>query len=183
MNTYISILRGINVGGKHLIKMDALRAMYEKIGLKEVSSYVQSGNVIFVTKKTETHLLATKISDQIELDFGLDVPVFVLSVETLRRIVESNPLAKNTKLNPSFLHVTFLSSTLENIDLEVIEQYRKIDEEFSLSDEAVYLYCPSGYGKTKLTNNFLEKKLQVRATTRNWKTTNELLKMTAQIHV
>lgn len=181
MTTYISILRGINVSGHKLIKMDALRKSYEKLGFRNVTTYVQSGNVIFTERKTEPDKLEQKISRQIKKDFGFEVPVIVLTVDKLNQIIDNNPFLKAADTDPIFLHVTFLSSKPNHYDRKTIEDRKQNGEEIHFSDSAVYLYCPHGYGRSKLSNNFLETKLKVRATTRNWKTTNELLKLAASI--
>ena len=181
MLTYISILRGINVSGQKIIKMDALRKMYENLGFRSVKTYAQSGNVIFKSKDLKIAGLEQTISRQIKKDFGFDVPVFVLTIDKLKKIIENSPFSKDFSKDASFLHVTFLSSKPESFEREVIETKRSSKEEISFSDDAVYLYCPDGYGISKLSNNFLETKLKVGATTRNWKTTNELLKIAQEI--
>ena len=181
MTTYISILRGINVSGQKLIKMDALRKMYENLGFQSVKTYVQSGNVIFKSKDFKIAGLEQTISRQIKKDFGFDVPVIVLTIDKLKKIIENSPFSKDLSKDASFLHVTFLSSKPKSFEREVIETKRSNKEEISFSDDAVYLYCPDGYGISKLSNNFLETKLKVGATTRNWKTTNELLKIAQEI--
>ena len=177
MTIYISILRGINVSGQKLIKMDALRKMYESLGFHNVTTYLQSGNVIFTSNDIELCQLEQRISLQIEKDFGFDVPVIVFTFDKLKYIIENNPFTKEPDKDPASLHVTFLSSKPDNFDPKAIENKKQDGEEISFSDNAVYLYCPNGYGRTKLTNNFLEAKLKVVATTRNLKTTNELLKI------
>lgn len=177
MTTYISILRGINVSGQKLIKMNALRKSYENLGFNSVTTYVQSGNVIFTGNKVKTDELAQIIIRQIEKDFGFDVPVIVLTFDNLKQIIDSNPFLSHSDKDTTFLHVTFLSSNPQKIDIYTIEEKKQSGEEISISDNAVYLYCPNGYGKSKLSNSFLETKLKVGATTRNWKTTNELLKI------
>jgi uncharacterized protein (DUF1697 family) len=96
-------------------------------------------------------------------------------------VVDNNPFVINPDKDPAFLHVTFLSAKPAKYDSSVIETKKQEGEEISFTDEAVYLYCPNGYGRTKLNNNFLESKLKVTATTRNWKTANELLKMAQEI--
>jgi uncharacterized protein (DUF1697 family) len=184
--------------------MDALRKSYESLGFHDVVAYLQSGNIIFSTKQTapeetapeeavtektapeeavtektapeETVAveLAHAISRQIEKDFGFDVPVIVLSANQLNEVIENNPFAKDSTKDKTFLHVTFLSSLPGNVNIHALEEKKQGDEEVSLVGNAVYLYSPHGYGRTKLTNNFLETKLKVTATTRNWKTTNEL---------
>ena len=181
MTTYISILRGINVSGQKIIKMDALRNMYENLGFKSVKTYVQSGNVIFKSKVFKIADLEQNISRQIKKDFGFDVPVIVLTIDKLKKIIENIPFSKDLSKDASFLLVTFLSSKPESFERELIENKKSHKEEISFSDDAVYLYCPDGYGISKLSNSFLETKLKVGATTRNWKTTNELLKIAQEI--
>lgn len=175
--TFITILRGINVSGKNIIRMNALQKMFENLGFQNVATYVQSGNVIFTYPVIDTDHLEKKISNQIEKEFGLDVPVIVLTIEELQHIVDNNPFSKDPGRDQKFLHVTFLSATPDSSDIKTIEDKRQSGEDISFAGKAVYLYCPNGYGKTKLTNNLLERKLKVVATTRNWNTTTELLKM------
>lgn len=181
MTTYVSILRGINVSGKNLIKMDALRRLYENLHFRNVTTYVQSGNVFFTGKNTKPDELAQTIKLQIEKEFGFDVPVIVLTVEKLKQIIESNPFVNDSNRDKAFLHVTFLFSEPDESDFNAIEEKKLKGEEIFFSGNAVYLYCPNGYGKSKLSNIFLEKKLKVEATTRNWKTTNELFRIAQQI--
>lgn len=177
MTTYISILRGINVSGQKLIKMDALKTMYESLNFKDIQTYVQSGNVVFSAKENNPKVLEKIISSEIESAFGFDVPVIVLNITTLKSIIDKNPFTKDKQKDVSFLHVTFLADPPKTFDKESIAHKKQINEEIEFTPNAIYLYCPNGYGKTKLNNNFLESKLNVNATTRNWKTTNELLKL------
>ena len=171
MITYISIIRGINVSGQKLIKMAILKKMFEGLNLENIQTYVQSGNVVFSSKKEDTKELEKIISSGIEAEFGFDVSVIVLNSKSLETIIEGNPFAKDPLKDNAFLHVTFLADTP-----------LCVDEEIEFTSNAVYLYCPNGYGKTKLNNNFLESRLKVKATTRNWKTTNELLKLARTVN-
>lgn len=177
MTQYISILRGINVSGQKLIKMEALKQLYEKLNFENILTYVQSGNVVFSADNNKPKELEKIISAAIETEFGFDVPVIVLSAETLRKIAENNPFVNDNLRDPAFLHVTFLADKPGEFDKESIIAKQQAEEEIAFATNAVYLYCPNGYGKTKLNNNFLENKLKVKATTRNWKTTNELIKL------
>jgi uncharacterized protein (DUF1697 family) len=181
MKTYISLLRGINVSGQKLIKMDALRKSYENMGFHNVTTYLQSGNVIFEGNDSDINDLEQKISRQIENDFGFEVPVIVLTIEKLKQVIDNNPFLKDLNKDQSFLHVTFLSSKPGQFNYKTIEDKKQNGEEIIFSDMAVYLYCPNGYGRTRLNNNFLESKIKVGATTRNWRTTNELFKIAQQI--
>lgn len=175
MQVYISVLRGINVSGKNILKMDALREMYEKLGFSSVSTYVQSGNVVFKSSETDPQILATQISTQIKTTVGLDVPVLVLSVENLTKTIQENPFLNDTEKDPAFFHVTFLAEKPTEFNSQNFTEKKSPTEAFHYVDTRFYIYCPLGYGQTKLTNNFIEAKLKVTATTRNWKTTNALL--------
>src|SRR5690625_3429536 len=181
MATWIAILRGVNVSGKRSVKMEALRKSYETLGFQHVVTYVQSGTVSFSTEKDTADTRTEAITDQIEKDFGFHVPVIVMSSEKLKHIVDNNPFAKDNEKENAFLHITFLASKPKDVDLEGITEEARQGEEISVTEDAVYHYCPCGYGRTRLNNNFLEKRPQVRATTINWKTTNRLLEMTDQV--
>ncbi|MBE0639131.1 MAG: DUF1697 domain-containing protein [Bacteroidales bacterium] len=175
MTTYISLLRGINVSGQKLIKMDALKVLCENLGFTDVRTYLQSGNVIFQTHDSQIAVLEKLISDQVKKQFGFDVPVIVLTVDDLMEIVEKNPFKDDPSKDPASQYVTFLSAQPVKYDIQSIGYKKTKEEEITVTERAVYLYCPNGYGRTKLTNNFLESKLNVTATTRNWKSTTELL--------
>ena len=177
MTTYISILRGINVSGQRIIKMEALRQLYQNLGFTDVVIYIQSGNVIFRDNKSTPEELEKIIANQIQQQFGFIVPVVVLTISQLREIVEKNPFLKELSKDISFMHVTFLSSTPKSINHQQISDKRLPNEAVEIIEKAVYLYCPNGYGNTKLTNNFLESALKVTATTRNWKSTKMLLEL------
>jgi uncharacterized protein (DUF1697 family) len=177
MTTYISILRGINVSGQKMIRMEALKEAYEKLGFQDVQTYLQSGNVIFRANENETGILEQRITEQVRKEFYFEVPVIVLTTTRLKEIIDINPFISNLELNPSFLHVTFLSKPSADYDPGMILAKRSAGEEIAFTGDAVYLYCPNGYGRTKLHNQFLETRLKVPTTTRNWRTTNELLKI------
>jgi uncharacterized protein (DUF1697 family) len=175
MNTYISILRGINVSGQKMIKMDALKKMYEDLGFAKVQTYIQSGNVIFQSEKSEQKDLEKLISAGIAKQFGFEVPVIVLNIQEFKRVIQNNPFVKDDSKDISHQYATFLSSEPILDKFESIKQVQNQGEQIHLIDKIIYFYCPSGYGRTKLNNTFFESKLKTVATTRNWKTTLELL--------
>ncbi len=177
METYIAFLRGINVSGKNIIKMNNLVKMFENLGFEDVKTYVQSGNVVFRFKNDSVEKLQQNIQNRILTDLGFEVPVLVLTFEQLQNIAAENPFASRAGNDISFLHVTFLAGFSKNFEEETIQQKKAKNEEFAITEKAVYLVCSNGYGHTKLNNNFLENKLGVNATTRNWKTTVALLEM------
>ena len=151
--------------------------MYEELDLRDVQTYLQSGNVLFSAEKTDVNNLAKTISSRIEKDFGFYVPVLVLSVDQLASIIADNPFAHHETKESAFLHITFLADSPGHGMEKKIAEKTEPGERVIIAAKAVYLYCPNGYGKTKLHNGFLENTLKVVATTRNWKTANELLKL------
>jgi uncharacterized protein (DUF1697 family) len=172
MKTYISMLRGINVGGKKKIKMEDLKELYRSIDLKVVKTYIQSGNVVFQYQDGHTSEIAQKIQKEIMKVFNFDVPVFIRTENELKKIINNNPFKKEDK---SKLYVTFLNEVPIEKPIEEINQIKDKSEMFYIFDKEIYLFCPNGYARTKLSNDFFEKKLKVSATTRNWKTVNKLL--------
>lgn len=178
METYIAILRGINVSGHNLIKMKSLQKMFESLGFSGVKTYIQSGNVVFFSKHAEKEKLEGIISAGIQQNFGYTVPVIVLSKEELADIQANNIYAHERGEEITKLHATILNCEPLKDLTGLINGSDYLPDEFYLSGKTVYLFCPNGYGNTKLSNSFLEKKLKVQATTRNWKTILELIKMT-----
>jgi uncharacterized protein (DUF1697 family) len=174
MTTYIAMLRGINVGGHKIIKMERLRALFENLGFAHVKTYVQSGNVVFETDESPAGL-AAKIEGRILDEFGFEVPVMTKSSQELKDIAKRNPFVKDPAIDQAKLHVTFLSDDPPPNALELLHPLVAGVEQVRLVKRAVYLYCPNGYGNTRLTNTTIERKLSCRATTRNWATTNKLI--------
>ena len=174
-SSYVSMLRAVNVGGRK-VEMEKLRDLYASMGFKNVRSYIQSGNVLFEYPKSNRPGLSEKIEKQIKKTFGMDVSVLIRTDSELQRIVESSPFSKKDQ---SKLHVTFLRSEPSR-DPELEEEINKAknrEEEFAIMGKEVYLFLPNGYGTSKLTNTFFERKLKVIATTRNWKTVNVFVSM------
>lgn len=175
--TYISILRGINVGNKQ-IKMADLQKLYEDLGFENITTYIQSGNVIFSVKES---IGDSKVAEQIEKkiadQYPFEVPVIVRTVEEWQAGIDANPFLKRQDVEPDKLHVTFLAEAPGRESLEKIAGYDYPPDEFEIVGKEVYLRCPNGYGRTKLSNTFFESKLKVTATTRNWKTVKKLLEL------
>lgn len=177
MPTYIAMLRGINVSGHKIIKMEALRASFAAMGFRDVKTYVQSGNVVFDAGREAAPTIAGKIEKRILRDFGFAVPVFLTTAEKMEETVRRNPFVKKPGIDQSKLHVTFLSGDPPKNAEESLKPLAMKPEEFRILGREIYLYCPNGYGTSKLSNTAIEKKLAVGATTRNWKTVSALLEM------
>jgi uncharacterized protein (DUF1697 family) len=176
MQIYIAILRGINVSGKNMIKMSELQNLFESLGFIKVKTYIQSGNVIFEAEAKKPNEIEKLVKEKISERFGLKVPVLVKAKSEVEEVLQNNPFLQ-TDVDVSKLHVTFLSAEPQQVNIEKINKDQYLPDEFVLRCIAIYLYCPNGYGNTKLNNNFFESKLKVMATTRNWKTLNELVRI------
>jgi uncharacterized protein (DUF1697 family) len=180
MTKFIALLRGINVSGQKQIKMPDLKALFEDIGLQDVETYIQSGNVKFSAKEKSNQKLEAKISSGIIKKFGFDVQVIVITPEEIKYVLKNNPFIKKKK-DIEKLFVTFLAS---NPSIENIKKLNAIDyspEEYIIDGRYIYLFVPNGYGKAKLNNNFFENKLKVFGTTRNLKTIKALLEL-SELH-
>jgi uncharacterized protein (DUF1697 family) len=160
--------------------MDQLRQSFETLGFGQVRTYIQSGNLIFKGRKQSPLSLARRIEERILADFGFSVPVITKSSLEMSKTIQSNSFLKERGIDPSKLHVTFLSQTPGTAALKKLAAVTASREEFRYAGEAVYLHCPNGYGETKLSNSFFERILSVRATTRNWRTVNKLHEMSLE---
>ncbi|MFI5187710.1 MAG: DUF1697 domain-containing protein [Chitinophagales bacterium] len=177
MITIISILRGINVGKRRVLMTD-LKALYEKLEFKEVSTFIQSGNVIFKTdKKLSGQQLAERIEQALIKQYGFNVPVINRTLGELKKLVVSNPFLKIKGTDQSKLHVTFLAREPETANRELVEAFDYSPDQFIISGSEVFLYIPGSYAETKLSNNFFESKLKVSTTTRNWNTVTKLAEL------
>lgn len=174
MKPYISLLRGINVSGQKPVRMADLKNLYQSLGLENVRTYVQSGNVLFESPEQDTEKLGKAIEKEIEKTFGFSVPVLIRSAADLRRILDNHPYKEE---DPNRVLVTFLYAPPEQSKLDDLSHYEDKVDQFAIGELEIYLFCPGGYGKTRLSNSFFEKKLSVLATTRNWKTVNKLYEM------
>lgn len=187
MKTFISLLRGINVSGQNKIRMPVLKGLYESLNLANVLPYIQSGNVIFDCAEQDPANLARSIEVEIERSFGTSVRVLLRDKNRFQQIIESNPFLHQRNGDPEKLHVTFLSDspselTISNLPLQTDPNNSRAGngDEFLVYDKEIYLFCRNGYGRTKISNNFFERKLNISATTRNWKTVNALYELANQ---
>jgi len=181
MPAYVAMLRGINVAGRNQIKMEQLRKLCNDLGFQNVETYVQSGNIVFQSTAENSVALSKSISRAIIESSGFDVPVIARTSKEIRSVIANNPFLKEKKIDSSKLHVTFLSATPQKGSLKKLEALAMSPDQFYSAPREIYLYCPAGYGRTKLSNNAIEKALSVNATTRNWRTTNTLLEMVSKI--
>ena len=177
MAVVISMLRGVNVGGHNKIKMDALRALYESLKLRDAQTYVQSGNVIFKTDERDMARLAKRIEDGIERKFGFRPDVILRTAAEMREVIARNPFAKRRGIEPGKLLVSFLGSDPGEEGREKVRQMKCDPEELRVEGRELYIYFPNGQGRSKLSGAALEKALKTPATGRNWNSVTKMLEM------
>lgn len=170
MARYIVLLRGINVSGKNKLPMQDLRAMLSNLGYEHVQTYIQSGNVILDSEK-EPATVAQEIKETIKSVFKYDVPVIVKTIEGVKRIIERNPYPL---YNDKAIAVIFFNRATTKKDIQI---NKAEEDQFTILEDVAYIYCPNGFGRSKLTITVFEKQLGVVATSRNWKTTNKLVEL------
>jgi len=180
MAVYIALLRSINVGGNSLVKMEELRALFARLGHTDISTYIQSGNVVFRAKSGAEARVRAALEQGILDTFGFPVPVVLRTRGELLRAQERNPFLGETE-NHKELSICFLH------DAPTPAAFAKIDPDRSPPDECrqlgreLYLRLPNGSGNTKLTLAYLEKCLGTTGTARNLNTVNKLLEMSGKI--
>jgi uncharacterized protein (DUF1697 family) len=181
--TYIALLRGINVAGKNPVKMGVLKEIFEGVGFQNVRTYVQSGNVVFRAAEASPTDTSKILESALKKKLGLTITVVVRTSVQMEMVLKGNPFLGGTKpkaIDESKLHVTFLSDTPHSAGLHKLKSITSSPDQFLSSGEEIYLYCPNGYGRTKLSNNVIEKALESGATTRNWRTVNQLFEMSQE---
>jgi uncharacterized protein (DUF1697 family) len=177
MKKYLALLRGVNVSGKNLIKMKDFQAILQENGLDNVTTYIQSGNIIFESQLSDNKEVENKISQLISKKYGFDVPVIILTLTKLENLIEYNPFSAEANEEPTKVLISFFTDLPST---ELINKFKAVNyetERFKFEGKYAYLYCMNGYGKAKINNNFFENKLKVKATTRNWKTVLKLFEM------
>ena len=171
------MLRGINVGGAKKILMKDLAALYEGCGFTNVRTYVQSGNVILDSSEKNPGAIAKIIEMKIEQKYKFHVDVIVRTAGDLEKVIAGNPFSKKRGIDTVRLHVTFLTDAPDQQAVQSLSTVKSGADHYEVIGREVFLFCPDGYGRTKLTNNLLESKLKRVATTRNWNTVTTLYAM------
>lgn len=178
MQKYIALLRGINVSGQKLIKMEALRKSLERLRFEKVSTYIQSGNILFESSGSDVAVLQSQIKELIQTDFGFDVPVVIITLKELLDVVSSNPYANSVLSDPAQPYVSFLSAEPSKEALSLLQEIDFGKDEFTSHKRWLYILYASA-ASTKLSNSFIERKLNVTATSRNWKTVTKLIALSS----
>jgi uncharacterized protein (DUF1697 family) len=172
-NTFIALLRGVNVGGKSLVSMAELRSLFTSLGFGDVQTYVQSGNVVFAARG-KAERLAARIEREIAAAFDVKPAVILRTPAELERAAKGNPYAR---ADTSKLHVVFLDRAPTKSALAKLDPDRSPGDELTVKRREIYLHLPKGAGRSKLTLDYLERVLGVRGTQRNWKTLLKLIEL------
>jgi uncharacterized protein (DUF1697 family) len=165
---FVVMLRGVNVSGHNRLPMADFAAALSELGFGGVTTYVQSGNAVF-SGRGQPPTVAAKVSRQLAERFELDVPIVVRTADELRSVLVANPYLA-VERDPTKLHVTFLVGAPGAAAGSIEPPANPGRDSFDVVGREVYLHCPDGYGRTKLTNDFFERRLRTTATTRNWRT-------------
>jgi uncharacterized protein (DUF1697 family) len=180
MTVFVGLLRAVNVGGRKRLGMDVVRKGCEAIGLTDVVSYLQSGNLVFSSTQEDSHALADALEARLSADFGHEVNVLVLPGKEFDEIVRANPLSPRAAKAGSLYHATFLFRHVPETLFAEQQLPLQDGEKAALVGRVVYLYCPNGYAKSGLGNAYFEKALGAKATTRNWRTVRALQALCAK---
>jgi uncharacterized protein (DUF1697 family) len=173
---YVALLRGINVGGNNMIKMEKLRGSVAGLGFDDVKTYINSGNVIFETRKTGDKKLATKIHDVILADFGFDISVMVRSIDEIEKMIAGNPFEGRFE-NDKDLHAFFLNQPLTGEQAELLMAQGNDAERFHITDRHLLCLLTISVLDSVVGKGFIDKKLKVATTARNWRTVKKIAEM------
>ena len=176
MIKYAAFLRGINVGGKKLIKMEDLRRVVESIGLKNVRTFIASGNVLFETSQTNRDALTTKIEKKLLRAFGHDVPIVLQTIDELKDILRDGPFKRIKPGADVMLCVTLLAAEPKSSPKLPLKSAIENLEVLAIKNRAAFILCRrKKNGMFSFPNNFFEKEFGVTATTRQWNTINRIV--------
>lgn len=175
MTTYVALLRGINVGGRHSLPMKELVATLESLGCANVKTYIQSGNAVFQHRPAEAAKLASKLTAAINKTRGFAPQIIALEAKQFAKIARANPYPE-ADAEPKSLHIWFLTAKASKVGVEALTALQSKTEQFQLTSSAFYLHTPDGIGRSKLAAS-VERHLGVAATARNWRTVCALLEM------
>jgi uncharacterized protein (DUF1697 family) len=173
---HVAFLRGINVGGRNKIKMEALRRICAALGFENVKTYINSGNVIFETKKADDVKVAAKIESAIEKEFALKIKVIVRTISEIEEIIADNPFDGQFE-NEKDLHVFFLDENLPEEKRELLLSNNNENEMYAVRNREIFCHLRVGVSDSLMGKDYIGKKLKVSATARNWRTVNKILEL------
>lgn len=175
---HVALLRGINVGGKNKLPMKDLRGLFEELGCTDVVTYIQSGNVVYAAPAALAKRIPEAAAEAIAGEFGLAVPVVTRSAAELHRVAERNPFL-DSGADPATLHVAFLAGKPAARRMAALDPGRSPPDEYLVQGSEIYLRCPNGVARSKLTNAYFDTALATTSTARNWRTVLKLVELTS----
>ncbi len=176
---HAALLRGINVGGRNSVSMSDLVATFTSLGCADVRTYIQSGNVVFRAPAGVLRVLVKRVTERILTETGLTVPVMLRSAAELVAVSRGNPFLRKGAETKA-LHVLFLRDAPPARRIAELDPLRSPPDAFEVRGREVYLSCPNGMGRTKLTNDYFDRRLDTIGTGRNWNTVLKLCELTAE---
>lgn len=179
MNTYIGLLRGINVGGSHKLPMRELVMVLEGLGLHNIRTYIQSGNVVFQSTRSDAPTLAQEITAAIAQSHGFAPAVLLLEQKAFQAVITANPFPEG-EAEPKSLHLFFMDAAPQTVDFAALDRAKAQNERYQLIDQVFYLHAPDGIGRSKLAET-VGKGWGVNITARNWRTVCEVMAIATQV--
>jgi uncharacterized protein (DUF1697 family) len=180
MTVYVCLLRGINVGGNKRMKMHDLRAMLDSLGIPDAQTILQSGNVVFRSDESDAAKLAAKIEAGIHDKFGFDSRIILRTAAEFRQVMTAHPFSADQLTDEAKLLVMFLEESPQSETIATLMETHSGPEVMHIIGHEAFIFYPDGMGRSKLTNNLIEKHLKVAGTGRNWKTVNKLNDLAAE---
>jgi len=177
----VSMFRGINLGSHRRVSMEALRAMFELLGLSEARSHVASGNIVFRADARDLVRLARKIEREFKEQFGFHSDVLLRTAAELRGVIAKNPFAGREGVEPAKLLVWFLEEEPPAASRAQFGEIRIAPEEARLEGRELYIYFPNGQGRSKAPMAQIERAIGGPGTGRNWNTVEKLAEMAGEL--
>ncbi len=179
-SAHVALLRGINVGGHNLLPMKQLAAIFEAAGCSEVKTYIQSGNVVFRAAPAAAVKLPALLTKAIEKELGLRIPLVLRTGQELEQVARRNPFLAQG-VSEDLVQVMFLADAPSATAAGSLDPTRSPPDEFRLIGREIYLHCPNGMARTKLSNAWFDSKLKTVSTSRNWRTVLKLLELSRMV--
>jgi uncharacterized protein (DUF1697 family) len=180
MPVYAALLRAVNLGDTNKVAMPALRSLFSTLGHEDVSTYVQSGNVVFRSEAPGAKEISSELERAIEQDLGVATTVILRTAAELRKVADANPYIEDES-DPKKLHVVFLDRRPSAQGRRALDPDRSPPDRFELRGRELYLHRPAGSARSKLTIDYIEHRLGARGTVRNWRTVTKLAELTTAL--
>lgn len=177
VETCITMLRGVNMTGHNTIKMTRLADMFRQLGYTDAETYIQSGNIVFTCHNGDIDDVSSGIRKSVLSEFNLNIAVIIRTLDEMKKIISANPFMEEPDFDPSKMAVLFLEFRPSEEQILKVAGIDYPPDKFRINGSEIYIYCPDGFGKTKLYTNFFEAKMKVTGTARNWRTVNKLIDM------